>query len=203
MDGQRQIFYLNLPIAGLMLVLLYIFLRLKWNREETVMTKLRRIDWIGNTLVIAASSSVLISLTWADVIHPWGSAQVLAPLIIGIFGLVAFVYWERYCATEPVIPLRIFQAWSAILIYIYTFLLNFCLFFPAFFLPLFFQGVQGSSPGRAGVQMIPYTAFMFPSVIFTAIYMPKLARYKILHVTGFALMTAGQGLFSIWVNDER
>jgi hypothetical protein len=188
---------LNLPIAGVLLVLLYIFLRLKWNRDETITAKLKRIDWIGNTLVIASSTSVLISLTWAGVVHPWDSVQVLAPLIIGFFGLVAFLYWEQHYAVEPVIPLRIFKAWSAILIYAYTFLLNFCLFFPAFFLPLFFQGVQGSTPGRAGVQLIPYTAFMFPSMIFTAMYMPKLAKYKVFHVVGFAFMTAGQGTFSL------
>lgn len=47
--------------------------------------------------------------------------------------------------------------------------------------------------GRA-LQMIPYTAFMFPSVIFTAVYKPKLPRYKALHVVGFIIMTAGQGL---------
>ena len=140
---------------------------------------------------------MLIGLTWADVVHPWVSAEVLAPLIIGIVGLVVFFIWERDYATEAVIPIRIFNEWSAVVIYINTFLCNFCLFFPAFFLPLFFQAVHGSSPARAGVQMIPYTAFMFPSVIFTSVWLPKYGKYKYFHVAGFVFLTAGQGLFTL------
>lgn len=192
-----QIFYMNLPIAGVVLVLLYVFLRVKWDRTESIVTKVRRIDWVGNSLVVASSTSILLGLTWAEVVHPWGSAQVLAPLIIGFFGLIAFLHWERYYAVEPVIPIRIFKEWAAIIVYINTFLCNFCLFFPAFFLPLFFQSVQVSSPARAGVQLIPYTAFMFPSVIFTSIYLPKLGKYKWFHVAGFAFLTVGQGLFTL------
>lgn len=178
-------------------MLLFIFLRVKWNKDENAVTKLKRVDWVGNALVTSGTTSVLIALTWADTIHPWDSVQVLAPLIIGAAGLVAFIAWERYGATEPVIPLRIFDNHNAIFLYIETFLLNFCLFFPAFFLPLFFQAVILSTPSEAGVLMIPYTVFMFPTVIATSVLMPKMGRYKIFHVIGFALLTAGQGLFSL------
>ena len=161
------------------------------------MTKLGRIDWVGNALVVSSSISVLIGLTWADVVHPWASVQVLAPLIIGFVGLVTFLYWERNFATEPVIPMRIFAEWSAIVVYANTFLANYCLFFPAFFLPLFFQAVYGSSPARAGVQLIPYTAFMFPTVIFTSIALPKFTKYKWFHVAGFVGLAVGQGTFTL------
>ena len=118
-------------------------------------------------------------------------------MIIGIVGLAVFFIWERDYATEAVIPIRIFNEWSAVVVYINTFLCNFCLFFPAFFLPLFFQAVHGSSPARAGVQMIPYTAFMFPSVIFTSVWLPKYGKYKYFHVAGFVFLTVGQGLFTL------
>ncbi|KAF5253084.1 hypothetical protein FOXYS1_14572, partial [Fusarium oxysporum] len=156
----RWIFYINVPIAGVALIGLYLFLHVKWNRNETIMTKLHRIDWVGNIIITGSSISVLLALTWAHVVCPWDSPEVLAPLIIGIIGVVVFFVWEAKWATEPVVPLRIFKHWSSILLYIETFMCNFCLFLPAYFLPLFFQGVMASSAGRTGVQMIPLTAFM-------------------------------------------
>ncbi|KAG7438416.1 Efflux pump FUS6 [Fusarium oxysporum f. sp. raphani] len=184
------------PIAGVALVGLYLFLHVKWNRNETIMTKLRRIDWVGNIIITGSSISILLALTWAHVVYPWDSPEVLVPLIIGIIGVVAFFVWEAKWATEPVVPLRIFKHWSSILLYIETFMCNFCLFLPAYFLPLFFQGVMASSAGQTGVQMIPLTAFMMPSMIFTAVALPKVAKYKVFHVVGFSLLTVGQGIFS-------
>ncbi|KAI3585680.1 major facilitator superfamily domain-containing protein [Fusarium oxysporum f. sp. albedinis] len=192
----RWIFYINVPIAGVALIGLYLFLHVKWNRNETIMTKLHRIDWVGNIIITGSSISILLALTWAHVVYPWDSPEVLAPLIIGIIGVVVFFVWEAKWATEPVVPLRIFKHWSSILLYIETFMCNFCLFLPAYFLPLFFQGVMASSAGRTGVQMIPLTAFMMPSMIFTAVALPKVAKYKVFHVVGFTLLTVGQGIFS-------
>ncbi|KAJ4250663.1 hypothetical protein NW762_011922 [Fusarium torreyae] len=198
----RWIFYLNVPIAGVALIGLYLFLHVKWNRNETIMAKVRRIDWVGNIIITGSSICILLALTWAHVVYPWGSGKVLAPLIIGILGVVAFFIWEAKWATEPVIPLRIFKHWSSIMLYIETFMCNFCLFLPAYFLPLFFQGVMASSAGRTGVQMIPLTAFMMPSMIFTAVALPKVGKYKAFHVVGFALLTIGQGIFTMLKRED-
>ena len=50
--------------------------------------------------------SVLIAVTWGGLRFPWNSSHVLAPLIIGACGLVAFLAYEgRYAV--PKIPAMI------------------------------------------------------------------------------------------------
>lgn len=61
----------------------------------------------GNLLAIAGTTLVLIALTWGGIQFPWGSAHVLAPLIIGAALLVVFLFYEKLVPREPAIPLDI------------------------------------------------------------------------------------------------
>ncbi|ELQ39343.1 hypothetical protein OOU_Y34scaffold00502g19 [Pyricularia oryzae Y34] len=58
-------------------------------------------------------------------------------------------------------------------------------------------GVLGSTPSRAGVQMLPIVTVAVPASIASVVLVSRLGRYKLLHVAGFAGMCLGCGLFSI------
>ena len=53
---------------------------------------------------MGSATSALLGLTWGGIQFPWGSAQVLVPLIIGFVGLFAWVIYEIKVPTEPTIP---------------------------------------------------------------------------------------------------
>lgn len=76
----RWLFYMNLPLAAAALLLVWCFLHLKVPQDD-LRSKMRRMDWIGNLLVIAGTTLSVIALTWAGAKHPWSSYQVLVPLI--------------------------------------------------------------------------------------------------------------------------
>lgn len=119
----RWVFYINLPVGGVAFILLFLFLRVKWDRSTTAYEKLRRLDYIGNGILIASTVSILIALTWADVFYPWGSWHILVPLLVGAGGLVLFVGYEGLpSVTEPVMPLRIFSNRTAVIVYAVSFL---------------------------------------------------------------------------------
>ena len=61
----------------------------------------------GNLLIIAGTTLVLIALTWGGIQFSWGSAHVLAPLIIGAVILVAFFVYESTVPKEPTLPLDV------------------------------------------------------------------------------------------------
>ncbi|OQV03821.1 hypothetical protein CLAIMM_08815 [Cladophialophora immunda] len=60
----RWVFYLNLPIGGVALSLLLAFLKVRWNKNVKLATRLTSIDWAGNAIFIAAICGVLIALSW-------------------------------------------------------------------------------------------------------------------------------------------
>lgn len=49
----------------------------------------------------------ITGLTFGGIRFPWDSAQVLAPLIIGLVTLCVFLLYERYVPVEPSIPWEI------------------------------------------------------------------------------------------------
>jgi MFS family permease len=55
----RWVFYLNLPIGSVSLMLLIFFLHVNYNREKTFAEKLTQINWLGNAIFVAAISSAV------------------------------------------------------------------------------------------------------------------------------------------------
>lgn len=101
-------FYINLPIGGISLFLLWLFLRVKWDKETKTWDKLKRIDVVGNSILVASTVSVLIALTWAGSVYPWSSYRIIVPLTIGLAGLVGFFWIEGSAwVSEPVMYVSI------------------------------------------------------------------------------------------------
>ncbi|CAM1510492.1 Fc.00g008270.m01.CDS01 [Cosmosporella sp. VM-42] len=194
----RWVFYLNLPIGGVGIVVSYFFLNLQWNRTESISAKLKRIDYIGNAILIASSVSILIALTWAGPIYPWSDYHILVPLIIGLLGLVGFVIFEGSgLAREPVMPIRLFPNRTSRIIYFNTFLNSLIIFWIYYFLPLYFQAALISTPSRSGVQMLPVALIAIPGAALSAFMISKWGIYRILHISGFLLMSAGVGMLAL------
>ncbi|KPM41004.1 hypothetical protein AK830_g5535 [Neonectria ditissima] len=199
----RWVFYLNLPIGAIGMIVSYFFLNLKYNREESVMAKLRRIDYVGNFILIASAISILIALTWAGPVYAWSDARILAPLLVGFAGLVGFVVFEASgIPVEPVMPIRLFPNRTSYIIYLNTFLNSMLIFWCFFFLPLYFQAVQLSSPSRSGVQLFPVTLIAVPGAALSAVALARWGKYKILHVLGFLMMTTGVGTLALLKKDS-
>ncbi|KAH9987076.1 MFS general substrate transporter [Xylariaceae sp. FL0662B] len=199
----RWVFYINLPVGGVSLSLLWLFLRVKWDKETKIRDKLKRIDIAGNSLLVTSTVSVLIALTWAGSEYPWSSYRILIPLIVGLAGLVGFFYLEGSTwVPEPVMPPRLFANRTSAVIYANTFIISMLNYWIFFFLPLYFQAVQLSTPTRSGVQILPITLIAVPGAAVGAVALSKWGRYKLLHIIGFAFLAAGIGSFSVLTKDS-
>lgn len=108
----RWIFWINLPICGIGLVAVAIFLRLN-KRPGSISSKIPSFDWIGAFLLTASATSFLIAISWGGVMFAWASWRTLVPLILGAFGIVGFLCYEKFLAREPLIRLAIFKQRTA------------------------------------------------------------------------------------------
>ncbi|KAF2095591.1 major facilitator superfamily protein [Rhizodiscina lignyota] len=194
----RWIFYLNLPIGGLALVLLYLFLNVNYIKEMTLSTRLAMIDWFGNVIFVLSVCSILISLSWAGSIYEWSSFHVLVPLIVGLAGLGAFLVFEgsRF-VSQPTMPLRLLSNRTSATAYALTFMHSNTGLWALYFLPLYFQGVLDASPSRSGIQLLPSILVIIPAAASGGIVMSKLGRYRPIHHASYALMVVGYGLFTL------
>lgn len=90
----RWVFYLNLPLGGLTLILQLLFLRVSYVRETSLTRRAIQIDWAGNAILSASVVSILVALSWAGKNYPWGSWRVLVPLLVGFAGMGLFHAYE-------------------------------------------------------------------------------------------------------------
>lgn len=193
----RWVFYINLPVGGVALILLFLFLRLKMRKGMTFVEKVKRIDFIGNAILIAATVSTLYSLTYGGTLYKWSDARVITSLVFGLLGLVLFgVYEGSGLAKEPVTPLRLFTHRTGAIVAFNTFMNSILLYWVTFFLPVYFQAVLLSTPSWSGVQLLPVVLVAVPVAVIAVIVLSKFGKYKALHLAGFAIETLSIGIFS-------
>ena len=65
---------------------------------------LRRVDYVGGFLSIVGLLLFMAGIQWGGYQYKWGSAHVLAPLILGIIMFIAFCVYEKFFAKYPMFP---------------------------------------------------------------------------------------------------
>ncbi|EGD86701.2 hypothetical protein H112_05210 [Trichophyton rubrum D6] len=194
----RWIFYMNLPLSGLSLILLYFFLRVASPPGNGFYKQLLRVDFIGNMILVMAVISILLPLTWAGTLYPWSSWKIILPLVIGFLGLILFYAHQtsRFCR-EPSIPLRLFPTPTSLFSLILGFTGSILIYWVGYFLPVYFQAVLGTSATKSGLFVLPITGAVAPFGILAGILISVWGKYRAFHFIGFGLMSIAVGLFSI------
>jgi hypothetical protein len=79
------------------------------NPGETKLGRLKQLDWFGLVLMAVGIVLTLMGLSFGGKQFPWGSAGVIAPLIIGIVSLVLMGWWEAKIAKNPFFAHELFR----------------------------------------------------------------------------------------------
>ncbi|RDB26872.1 Efflux pump FUS6 [Hypsizygus marmoreus] len=192
----RGLFYLNLPLTGIALVACIFCLDLKVPKTN-LSQKLARIDWAGNAIIVASTTSVLLGLTWGGIRFPWSSASVLVPLILGLAGIAAFVVYEAFVPVEPTMPIRLLRNRTSISGYLATAVHGILVAAVFFYIPVYFQACKGHSPIRSGVDLLPYSFSVAPAAIFIGATTSQFNCYRIQNVVSWCFVLVGLGLHTI------
>ncbi len=150
--GWRWVFVINLPVGALALALTTMFV------PESRAARARRLDPVGQTLVIAA----LASLTYAIIEGPsdgWTSATIIGLFSFSVLAFTALVAYELR-REEPLLEVRFFRSApfsgaSAIAVLAFAALGGFL-----FINTLYLQLVRHLSPLHAGLCTLPTAAMM-------------------------------------------
>lgn len=150
----RAVFLINLPLG---LIAWYVAARyLPESRDEEATGSL---DWAGVVTLMAGLGGLLFAIIEGSHLG-WSSPLILATLIIGIGGLIAFIVVEAY-GSNPLIPLHLFRNRSFSGINLMTLVLYIGLGAPFFFLTLNLQQIQGYSAAQAGLATLPIALSLF------------------------------------------
>ncbi|KAG0196933.1 hypothetical protein BGX28_009542 [Mortierella sp. GBA30] len=193
----RWAFYINLPVGAVAMTLLTVFLHMNRRKNVSLATNLKSLDYSGIFLLIVSIVMILLGLNWgADAKYAWGSVTILVLLIVGFVIGVLFLLNEWKHAKRPVVPLRLFGTLSMALTYLQVFILGFIFLGLLFFLPLYFQAVNGASATRSGIDLLPYVIVGSLSAVVSGLLMSRFGTYKELIVVGWLVGTVASGLLT-------
>ncbi|KAJ7141915.1 major facilitator superfamily domain-containing protein [Mycena crocata] len=198
----RWLFYLNLPICALAATLVTIFLRFK-TPQAPLREKLKRMDWIGNTIIVASTASIVLALTWAGIQFPWSSAKVLVPLILGFLGLGAFLVYETLVAEFPIVPVSILGSRTAFSGYAQNFFNGVVLSALAYWIAIYFQACKDAGPTASGVDAFGLSYSISPSCMIAGLVVQRSARYRQPMWVGWVLMILGTALLGTLDENSR
>jgi EmrB/QacA subfamily drug resistance transporter len=186
-------FYINFPFCALGFVMVPLFVKLK-TEKSTLASKLARVDWIGGILFIGGMTSFLIGLSWAGIQFEWDSAQVLAPLFVGVTAVAAAIFWENFGAENPFLRPALFSSPSAVAAYLCAFGQGFILFCALYYIPFYFTALHLHAPVQSGLDLLPVSCLLVPGSIVVSILTTRLGRFRWAIWTGFSITALGTGL---------
>ncbi|XVV04197.1 MDR family MFS transporter [Actinosynnema sp. CA-248983] len=187
--GWRWVFLINVPIALVALAVVAKVLNIPHKRVD------HRIDYVGALMLTVGLVPLLIV---AEQGREWGwdSGAAIAMYVVGVLGLIGFVFTERRMGDEALLPLRLFRRQTFSLGNAVNFVMGIGMFGGMVSLPLYLQIVKGYSATEAGLMMLPLTLGIMTAAGTSGQITAKTGRYKVFPVVGFGLMAASLFLFS-------
>jgi EmrB/QacA subfamily drug resistance transporter len=185
----RWIFYINLPIGAVALVVVASRVPGHLGRVHHV------IDYLGAAVLAAAAASLVLFTSLGGTSYPWGSTPIVTLAVLGVVLVGVFVIVERR-ATEPVLPLHLFKMRTFWVTSVVGFIVGFAMFGAIVYLPAFFQVVRGISPTLSGVRLLPLMAGLLVVSIGSGQIISKTGKYRFWPIAGSAVMTIGVFLLS-------
>ena len=185
----RWIFYINVPLGLFALAVIAVAF------HSPVVHVRHRIDYLGASLLAGGLSGIVLFTSLGGTTWAWGSAQIIALMVVGVVLLVAFAFVEQRAA-EPILPLDLFRNRTFSVTSAIGFVVGFALFGAITYLPLYLQIVKAHSPTESGLLLTPMMAGVLVTSIGSGQLISKLGRYKPFPIVGTALMTVAMYLLS-------
>jgi EmrB/QacA subfamily drug resistance transporter len=176
------IFYVNLPVGAVAMVLIGVGLKHRSNRV------VHRVDYLGTLWLSVATCCALLALSWGGTTYSWSSSTIVG-LGGGALGAVGLLTLNERRAAEPLLPPRLFRSSIFVLSVLVISLAAMGMFAAAVFLPLYFQLVQGASPTAAGLMIAPMMGGVIVASIGGGRLVSRTGRYRSLVTVGLAAAT--------------
>lgn len=185
----RWLFYMNVPIGIAALVVALRVLKLPSVHIQS------KIDYTGAALIVGASTSLLLALTWGGTEYAWGSTTILGLLVAALAGGALFVFVELR-ATEPMLPLRLFKDRIYSVCNVIGLISGMSMFGALAFMPLYLQVVRGVSATSSGLLTLPMILSLLATVIWTGQRISRTGKYRMYPIMGTFMLMIGLGLMS-------
>lgn len=172
------IFWINLPL-GLAAFLMTNNKLKRLPRHE----RPHKLDWLGAVLLIGATTTMLLGLSWGGSVYAWDSQPIF------LIALLSAILWATFVARlmradEPLIPLSVLGNQV-----VATGMLSACFGMGTFigmtiYMPIYMEGVLGLTASQSGLALIPLMVGTVTGATISGRVMTFSVHYKRLPMIG-------------------
>ena len=189
--GWRSVFYINLPIGILTILMALMF-------KESYGNSQRRIDIAGAAMLGVSLGALVLGLTRLESL-PLTDITVFPLIAIAVLLGVLFYWYERR-TPEPIVDMKVLLKGDVLSLNLAIMMLFFGMTCASLFIPTFAQTVLGMSIQDSGSIMTPRSITMFISGIVGGILLDKFG-HKIMMLIGGLITIAVMLAMAYLVND--
>jgi EmrB/QacA subfamily drug resistance transporter len=182
--GWRWVFYINMPLGLIAIITTGLAIPKLMKRHD------HAIDFVGALLLILGSSPLLLAFSWAGTDYPWASPTIIGLIVASVVVLIGFFLFENR-TKEPILAPSLFKNSVFSVSVAATFLTGLGMFGVIMYLPLFVQGVIGTSATNSGIVLAPMMGGFMVSSLVGGQIIAKTGKYRVLAMCGFVVAAFG------------
>jgi MFS family permease len=153
----RWCFWINLPCGFAAAVVLFFIFNppSRLDASLTMMQRLHALDLLSFAIFVPTAVMFLLALHWGGVTYSWSSARVIGLLCGSAVMLAIFAAWQWRRGDTASIPPKVIgqrTVWSSAVV---SFIAMGSLQLTIYYLPIWFQVIEGVSPIQSGVRYLP------------------------------------------------
>jgi EmrB/QacA subfamily drug resistance transporter len=184
------IFWINVPLGALALAVSNSALKRLPRHERP-----HSIDVLGGVLMIAATVTLLLALSWGGTSYPWASTEVIGLFALSLVAWVAFV-WRLLTAAEPFVPLSVMFHQVVATATASNFFVVGTSVALTIYIPIYFEAVLNLTAGQSGLALIAFVGGTVVGAQAAARIMAVATHYKRGPVIGLAVATIGMAVLA-------
>lgn len=194
----RWCFYLNLPLGGVVVVVIFFLLDIAdpANKPTSLVEKLKHLNLSGVLVLVLGVVCLCLALQWGGTKYAWNARRIIALLVLAGLFLIAFALIQVAWPKTATLPPRIFIQRS-----IFSgFWVSCCqgghIVMLIYYLPIWFQAIQNVSAVSSGIHLLPMVIPLIISAVVTGQLVSRIGYYTPFMIFGVCLASIGSGLLT-------
>ncbi|KXH28492.1 major facilitator superfamily transporter [Colletotrichum nymphaeae SA-01] len=195
----RWCFYINLPIGGVAFVFLFFMLKAPRRQPQepaTLFQHFKRLDPLGTFFFVPSVVSLLLALEWGGSEYAWNDGRIIALFVVFGVAFMAFAAVQVFMPKTATVPVRIIKQRTMLAGAFFMLFLAGSMMLAVYYLPIWFQAVQGANPVNSGIYTIPLVLSIVVSSIISGGATQKIGYYVPSMILCPCIMSVGLGLMS-------
>ncbi|KAJ5529409.1 hypothetical protein N7527_002802 [Penicillium freii] len=197
----RWCFYINLPIGGAVMIFIIFFYTGSRGTDESsrpigLRGQVERFDLAGTCIFVVATVCLLLALSWGGTTYTWDNARIIVLLTAAGVLFCSFYGIERWKGDSGIIPLRLLHRRSISAAILFGVCLGGVFFVNVYYIPLWFQLVNGVSAVESAILFIPFMLSVVGGFMFAGFGTAATGYYTPFVYAGSILMSIGTGLLT-------